>query len=218
MTTNSRQVTFIPSLTFTDYEWFPWSICNGCDMPAGNTFPSGHLVPSSIVGLVCAPVVETRFIELAMPLLDLSPRIPLGIFSSLLPFKFYYDFSLSGAKRQLLSCFAFLYFSFATTYPAMYLVMFHEFKGRTELVTPIGNLITSTKEVEKVDLVKSLVDSIDMLYYCMQMLNSTSVEENVLKLILMAKLACHCFPPTSLLSSGCWVEWGEVIVLRRISD
>ena len=33
-------------------EWFPWSICNGCGIPAGNTYPSGHLVPSSILGLV----------------------------------------------------------------------------------------------------------------------------------------------------------------------
>ena len=39
-------MTLIPNLTFTDYEWFPWSICNGCGMPAGNAYPSGHLVPS----------------------------------------------------------------------------------------------------------------------------------------------------------------------------
>ena len=39
-------MTLIPSLTSTDYEWFPWSICNGCGMPAGNAYPSGHLVPS----------------------------------------------------------------------------------------------------------------------------------------------------------------------------
>ena len=39
-------MTLIPNLTFTDYEWFPWSICNGCGMPAGNANPSGHLVPS----------------------------------------------------------------------------------------------------------------------------------------------------------------------------
>ena len=77
-------MTFIPSLTFTDYEWFPWSICNGCGMPAGNAYPSGHLVPSPIVGLACAPIVETRFLELAMSLLDFSPRIPLGTFSILL--------------------------------------------------------------------------------------------------------------------------------------
>ena len=29
-----------------NYEWFQWSICNGCDMPAGNAYPSGHLVSS----------------------------------------------------------------------------------------------------------------------------------------------------------------------------
>ena len=77
-------MTLIPSLTFTDYEWFPWSICNGCGMPAGNAYPSGHLVPSPIVGLACAPIVETRFLEFAMSLLDVSPRIPLGTFSILL--------------------------------------------------------------------------------------------------------------------------------------
>ena len=43
-------MTLIPNLTFADYEWFPWSICNGCGMPAGNTYPSGHLVPSHHCG------------------------------------------------------------------------------------------------------------------------------------------------------------------------
>ena len=47
-------------------------------------YPSGHLVPSPIVGLACAPIVETRFLELVMSLLDFSPRIPLGTFSILL--------------------------------------------------------------------------------------------------------------------------------------
>ena len=32
------------------YEWFPRSICNGCGMPAGNAYPSGHLVPSPHFG------------------------------------------------------------------------------------------------------------------------------------------------------------------------
>ena len=53
-------------------------------MPAGSAYPSGHLVPSPIVGLACAPFVEIRFLELAMSLLDFSPRIPLGSFSILL--------------------------------------------------------------------------------------------------------------------------------------
>ena len=56
-----------------NYEWFPGSICNGCGMPAGNSYPSGHLVPSPFLGLACAPIVETRFLELAMSLLDFSP-------------------------------------------------------------------------------------------------------------------------------------------------
>ena len=33
-----------------NYEWFPWSICNGCGMPAGNAYPSGHLVPCPLFG------------------------------------------------------------------------------------------------------------------------------------------------------------------------
>ena len=77
-------MTLIPNLTFTDYEWFPWSISNGCGMPAGNAYPSGHLVPSPILGLANAPIVETKFLELAMSLLDFSPPIPLGTFSILL--------------------------------------------------------------------------------------------------------------------------------------
>ena len=53
-------------------------------MPTGNAYPSGHLVPSPILGLANAPIVETKFLELAMSLLDFSPRIPLGTFSNLL--------------------------------------------------------------------------------------------------------------------------------------
>ena len=37
-----------------------------------------------IMGRACVPIVETRFLELAMSLLDFSPRIPLGTFSILL--------------------------------------------------------------------------------------------------------------------------------------
>ena len=52
-------------------------------MPAGSAYPSGHLVPSPILGLANAPIVETKFRELAMSLLDFSPRIPLGTFTIL---------------------------------------------------------------------------------------------------------------------------------------
>ena len=91
-------MTLIPSLTFTDYEWFPWSICNGCGMPAGNAYPSGHLVPSPILGLANAPIVETKFLELAMSLLDFSHRIPLGTFSILLFQKCYLNFAVFLSK------------------------------------------------------------------------------------------------------------------------
>ena len=67
-----------------NYEWFTGSICNGCCKPAGNAYPSVHLVPSPFLGLACAQIVETRFLELAMSLLDFSPWIPLGTFSILL--------------------------------------------------------------------------------------------------------------------------------------
>ena len=42
--------------------------------------------PGRITGklLIIAPIVETKFLELAMSLLDFSPRIPLGTFSILL--------------------------------------------------------------------------------------------------------------------------------------
>ena len=43
-----------------NYEWFPRSICNGCGIPAGNAYPSGHLVPSPILGLANASIVETN--------------------------------------------------------------------------------------------------------------------------------------------------------------
>ena len=33
-----------------NYEWFPWSICNGCDMSAGNTYPSRLLPPPPFLG------------------------------------------------------------------------------------------------------------------------------------------------------------------------
>ena len=67
-----------------NYEWFPWSICNKCVMQAGNAYPSGHLVPFPFLGLDCASIVETRFLELVMSLLDFSPWIPLRNFSILL--------------------------------------------------------------------------------------------------------------------------------------
>ena len=70
-----------PSL---NYEWFPWSICKGCRMPAGNAYPSRHLVPS--LGLSYAPIVATGCSEFIVSFLNFSPIIFLGTFSSLLQF------------------------------------------------------------------------------------------------------------------------------------
>ena len=35
-------------------------IWNGCGMPAGNAYPSGHLIPSPFLGLACTPIVQTQ--------------------------------------------------------------------------------------------------------------------------------------------------------------
>ena len=67
-----------------NYEWFPLSICDGCYMPAWGAYPSGHPVPSPLLGLACAPIVDTSLTELAVSFVDFSPWIPLGTFSILL--------------------------------------------------------------------------------------------------------------------------------------
>ena len=59
-----------------------WNMGGGA-MSAGNAYPTGHLVPSPILGLANAPIVETKFLERAMSLLEFSPQIPLGTFSIL---------------------------------------------------------------------------------------------------------------------------------------
>ena len=63
---------------------FNGAFATGVSCQQGTLTLPGHLVPSPIVELACAPIVETRFLELAMSLLDFSPRIPLGTFSILL--------------------------------------------------------------------------------------------------------------------------------------
>ena len=82
-----------------NYGWFPWIICNECGMPTGNAYPSGNLVPSPFLGLAFAPTVETKFLELAMSLLDFSPWIPLGTFSILL--RLLWHIVLHGILRSM---------------------------------------------------------------------------------------------------------------------
>ena len=52
-------------------------------MPAGNAYPSEHLVLSPYLGLAYVLTVETRFPNFAVSLLDFSPWMPLGTFSIL---------------------------------------------------------------------------------------------------------------------------------------
>ena len=41
-----------------NFEWFPWNICDGCGMPTGDAYSSGHLV-LSLQGLAFVLLVET---------------------------------------------------------------------------------------------------------------------------------------------------------------
>ena len=77
-------MTLIPTLNFTELWVVSMEHLQRAWHASRNAYPSGHLVPPPpILGLACAPIVETRFLELAMSLLDFSPRIPLGTFSIL---------------------------------------------------------------------------------------------------------------------------------------
>ena len=51
------------------YEWFPWSICNGW-LASRERFPFRTPGSAPHLGLANAPIVETKFLELAMSLLD----------------------------------------------------------------------------------------------------------------------------------------------------
>ena len=74
------------------------------------TFRTPGSVPH--LGLANAPIVETKFLELAMSLLDFSPRIPLGTFSILLHTRLAQSTSLTGDKRALSGLFRYVYRGF----------------------------------------------------------------------------------------------------------
>ena len=79
-------MTLIPTLTFTEL-WVVFMEHLQRMWHASRErllFRTPGSAPPPILGLACAPIVETRFLELAMSLLDFSPRIPLGSFSILL--------------------------------------------------------------------------------------------------------------------------------------
>ena len=69
-----------------NYEWFPWSICNGCGMPKGNAYPSGHLVPYLFLGTCLCSNCWGQIPRTCQVLLNFSPWIPLGTFF-ILPLK-----------------------------------------------------------------------------------------------------------------------------------
>ena len=68
-------------------------------MPAGNAYPSGHLVPSPFWGLAYAPTDETSFPILVVSFLDFSPWI-----SSVLS-RFCFQSSHEQADLQVIKCF-----------------------------------------------------------------------------------------------------------------
>ena len=71
------------SSNFTNGDIF--CFCNGYGHANREQLPfrtPGSVPP--ILGLACAPIVETTFLELAMSLLDFSLQMPLGTFSILL--------------------------------------------------------------------------------------------------------------------------------------
>ena len=77
-------ITFIPSLTFTELWVVSMEHMQRVWLASRERLP--FRTPGSVpqLGLANAPIVETKFLELAMSLLDFSPRIPLGTFSILL--------------------------------------------------------------------------------------------------------------------------------------
>ena len=64
------------------------------------TLPYTWFLPP-VLGLACAPVVETRFLELAMSLLDFSTRIPLQLVLSRCCLVIFIDDSNSKLKFKL---------------------------------------------------------------------------------------------------------------------
>ena len=69
-------MTLIPSLTFTNCKRIISSICNGCRMPAGNLYPSGHLIPS-LYGRAYVPIVEISLPDIVVSFAHFSTRISL---------------------------------------------------------------------------------------------------------------------------------------------
>ena len=66
------------------FEWFPLNICDGCGMPTGDAYSSGHLVPS---------LWDLHMFYLLRPILFRTCRYFAGLCSSNIP-RYFLDFAL----------------------------------------------------------------------------------------------------------------------------
>ena len=82
-------ITLIPNLSFTEFWVVSLEHLQRAWHASRERLPFQTPVPSPFGGLACAPIVETRFLELSMSLLDFSPWIPLGTFYILLVTKLF---------------------------------------------------------------------------------------------------------------------------------
>ena len=69
-----------------NFEWFPLNICDGCGMPTGDAYSSGHLVPS---------LWDLHMFYLLRPILFRTCRYFTGLCSSNIP-RYFHDFPYKG--------------------------------------------------------------------------------------------------------------------------
>ena len=177
-------MTLIPSLTFTDYEWFPWSICNGCSMPAGNAYPSGHLVPS--------PFWDLLMLQLLRPN---SSNLPY-LYST---FHLEYPLLLSRFCLQYIynhNQFYTLYCKGLGTPHALPVTVLQEF--RTQVIICLdGQAVCQVVRIEiKESLVRSPAETyILILNLSLVFLPYTSAEPLQMKSSMSYRFTCSCLDP-----------------------
>ena len=66
-----------------NFEWFPYNICDGCGMPTGDAYSSGHLVPS---------LWDLHMFYLLRPIFFRTCRYFTGLCSSNIP-RYFLDFA-----------------------------------------------------------------------------------------------------------------------------
>ena len=73
-----------------NFEWFPWNICDGCGMPTGHAYSSGHLVTS---------LWDLHMFYLLRPILFRTCRYFTGLCSSNIP-RYFLDFAYTFPVRM----------------------------------------------------------------------------------------------------------------------